>query len=106
MAAAPGKQRHEAGRDCPSLDALFDDALPRIYGYILVRVGGDRAVAEELTQETMLALATALGGPHPRIAHPLAWLFGTARFKLIDHYRRRERLELAEAEWFGELAEL
>jgi RNA polymerase sigma-70 factor (ECF subfamily) len=106
MAAAPGKQRHEEGRDCPSLDALFDDALPRIYGYILVRVCGDRAVAEELTQETMLALATALAGPHPRIADPLAWLFGTARFKLIDHYRRRERYERAEAEWSGDLAEL
>ena len=89
--------------NCPSLEALFDDALPRIYGYLLVRVGGDRAIAEELTQETMLALATALAGPHPRIADPLAWLFGAARFKLIDHYRRRERTS---AEWSGVIEEL
>ena len=46
-----------------SAEDLFDHALPRIYGYILVRVGGDRAVAEDLTQETMLALARTLANP-------------------------------------------
>jgi len=106
MAAAPGKQQAGDAGNCSPLEALLDDALPRIYGYLLVRVGGDRAVAEELTQETMLALATALAGPHPRIADPLAWLFGTARFKLIDHYRRRERMERAEAEWSGAIEEV
>lgn len=47
----------------------------------------------------MLALARALAGPHPRIADPLAWLFGTARFRVIDHYRGKERAERTDAEW-------
>jgi len=54
----------------------------------------------------MLALATALAGPHPRIADPIAWLFGAARFKLIDYYRRRERTERTSAEWSGVIEEL
>jgi len=35
--------------------AWFDEALPGIYGYFLPRVGGRIAVAEDLTQETILA---------------------------------------------------
>ena len=99
MASAPVDEGHGEERTYRSLDALFDDALPRIYGYILARVNGDRAVAEDLTQESMLALARALNGPHPRIADPLAWLFGTARFKVIDHYRSRERSAETAHDW-------
>jgi RNA polymerase sigma factor (sigma-70 family) len=80
---APPTERDELG-------AIVDDALPRIFGYILIRVGNDRATAEDLTQETMLALAHAWRGGNPRVADPLAWLFGTARFKVIDHYRARQ----------------
>jgi RNA polymerase sigma-70 factor (ECF subfamily) len=71
------------------LGATIDAALPRIFGYILVRVGGDRTTAEDLTQETMLALARAWQTERLRIADPLAWLFGTARFKVIDYYRAK-----------------
>jgi len=89
MATAPSNEHEGDELTSHFHEALFDDALPRIYGYILVRVGGNSAVAEDLTQETMLALARVLAGPHPRVADPIAWLFGTARFKVIDHYRGR-----------------
>jgi RNA polymerase sigma-70 factor, ECF subfamily len=89
MATAPINEQQGDKLTSRSREALFDDALPRIYGYILVRVGGDHAIAEDLTQETMLALARALSDAHPRIVDPIAWLFGTARFKVIDHYRSR-----------------
>jgi RNA polymerase sigma-70 factor (ECF subfamily) len=88
MAVQPDE--HDNG-DADTLGALIDDALPRIFGYILVRTSGDRTTAEDLTQETMLALARALEVGGPTIADPLAWLFGTARFKVIDHYRAREQ---------------
>lgn len=71
-----------------AFDAVYREMLPRIYGYILVRVRQDIALAEDLTQETMLALARA-HRDGVRIANPTAWLFGTARFKVVDHYRAR-----------------
>lgn len=68
--------------------ALYDRALPRIYGYFYHRC--DAAAAEELTQETFLAAAAAVRAG-PVIQAPLPWLFGIARHKLIDHYRRQAR---------------
>jgi RNA polymerase sigma-70 factor (ECF subfamily) len=68
----------------------FDEAVPRLYGYFIVRVGGRVDVAEDLTQETIVA---AVNNPAPpnRSTPILAWLFGIARHKLVDHYRREER---------------
>ena len=69
-----------------SLLALYDAALPEVYGYLLARCG-DRALAEDLTSEVFLAAVTApddVGVP---------WLIGTARHKLVDHWRRRSREE-------------
>ncbi|MDQ3540199.1 MAG: hypothetical protein M3440_05880, partial [Chloroflexota bacterium] len=43
--------------------AWFDDALPRIFGYFLPRVGGRIAVAEDLAQETILAAVRSGNGP-------------------------------------------
>lgn len=72
------------------IDALFDDALPRIYGYFIPRVGGRVAVAEDLTQETMLAAVRTDRGPEGPDS-VMSWLYGIARHKLMDHYRKQER---------------
>jgi RNA polymerase sigma-70 factor (ECF subfamily) len=70
-----------------ALLALYDDALPVVYGYF-VRRCGDRATAEDLTSETFLAaMDAARKADPPPIALP--WLLGVARHKLADHYRRR-----------------
>jgi RNA polymerase sigma-70 factor, ECF subfamily len=74
----------------PGLLSLYDRALPEVYGYLLVRCG-QRALAEDLTAETFLAAVRAEadgGGPTT-----VPWLIGTARHKLVDHWRRREREE-------------
>lgn len=66
--------------------ALYDLALPRVYGYLLARCS-DRAVAEDLTSEVFLAAYSAPGdGPHTA-----GWLLGIARYKLIDHWRWKAR---------------
>jgi RNA polymerase sigma-70 factor, ECF subfamily len=74
--------------DAPcALLALYDDALPVVYGYF-VRRCGDRGTAEDLTSETFLAaMDAARRKDPPPIAVP--WLLGVARHKLADHYRRR-----------------
>ena len=73
------------------LVALYDSALPEVYGYLASRCGS-ASVAEDLTSETFLAAVDAVR----RKAVPdltVAWLIGVARHKLVDHWRRGEREE-------------
>jgi RNA polymerase sigma-70 factor (ECF subfamily) len=72
--------------------AFYDDALPRVYGYLLHRSGGVPVLAEDLTQETFLAAVAELKKGR-RIDAPMPWVFGIARHKLVDHYRRQQRAE-------------
>lgn len=66
---------------------LYDEALPHVYGY-LIRRCDTAATAEDLTAETFLAAvkASQTGG---EVNVP--WLIGTARHKLVDHWRRAGR---------------
>lgn len=68
---------------------FYEVALPRVYGYLLRRCGSV-SVAEELAQETFVAAVVELKKGRG-VAAPMAWIFGTARHKLLDHYRREER---------------
>jgi len=72
--------------------AFYEEALPGVYGYFLHRCGGSVQVAEDLTQETFLAAVSELK-KGKRIKTPIAWIYGIARHKLIDHYRGQERFE-------------
>ncbi len=87
------------------LGTIYDETLPRVFGYLLVRLGGDRATAEDLTQETYLALARQLrdGKRPPEI---IAWLLHVARNRLIDHYRRSERQKQRFTPWVEDEAAL
>ena len=72
--------------------AFYEEALPRVYGYFLHRCGGSVPVAEDLTQETFLAAVRELKKGRS-VAAPIPWIYGIARHKLVDHYRRQEREE-------------
>jgi RNA polymerase sigma-70 factor, ECF subfamily len=80
------------GLEPEAFRAFYADALPRIYGYFLHRCAGSVAVAEDLTQETFLAAVAELK-KDKRVTTPMAWIYGIARHKLLDHYRRQERLD-------------
>ena len=85
---------------------LYDDALPHVYGY-LARRCANAATAEDLTAETFMAAVAALhnnraGGN--RLDLNIAWLIGTARHKLIDHWRRTERRKEELAELWDDMA--
>jgi RNA polymerase sigma-70 factor, ECF subfamily len=84
-----------AADDAHALLALYDQALPEVYGYLRHRCE-DRLVAEDLTSETFVAAArsarTGTGGP---VSIP--WLIGVARHKLLDHWRARARSERTQA---------
>lgn len=77
--------------DRQTLLALYERAIPEVYGYLADRCG-DRATAEDLTSETMLAAVRVANTPES--ASPsMPWLIGVARHKLADHWRRRARDE-------------
>jgi RNA polymerase sigma-70 factor (ECF subfamily) len=71
--------------------AIYDRALPQVYGYLRARVRDD-TIAEDITAETFLA---AVGAVRERRVPDLtvAWLVTVARNKLVDHWRRTAREE-------------
>jgi RNA polymerase sigma-70 factor (ECF subfamily) len=68
---------------------VYKRTVTDVYSYLASRVG-DRAVAEDLTQDVFIAGAR-------RVAESdtvdLAWLIAVARHKVIDHWRARTREE-------------
>lgn len=68
---------------------LYRRAVPEVYSYLASRVG-DRATAEDLTQDVFIAGAhRAVGGE----VVDLRWLIAVARHKLVDHWRALARQE-------------
>jgi RNA polymerase sigma-70 factor, ECF subfamily len=75
---------------------FYEAALPWVYGYLLRRCESV-SVAEDLAQETFLAAVLELR-KRRAVDAPMAWIFGIARHKLLDHYRRLERRPQLSAE--------
>jgi RNA polymerase sigma-70 factor (ECF subfamily) len=86
-----------------NLLAVYDEALPQVYGYLLRRCGSP-SVAEDLTSETFIAAVDAIRGDRlPSLT--VAWLIGVARHKLVDHWRRLEREQRLLSAIDGEVTE-
>ena len=64
--------------------------LPEVYGYRLRLCAGDRAQAEDLTQDVWCALVDKVRLGHTQCAD-VRWLITVARSRFIDHARRRQR---------------
>jgi RNA polymerase sigma-70 factor (ECF subfamily) len=76
---------------------FYRSTLPDVYGYLLRLCAGDRAQAEDLTQEVWLALVEELRHGHDERAD-VRWLITVARSRFLDLVRRqrslRSKLEL------------
>jgi RNA polymerase sigma-70 factor (ECF subfamily) len=67
--------------------AMYEAALPQVYGFLSFRTGGDVALAEDLTAETFAAAVSRFrAGDETEIT--TGWLLTVARRRLIDHWRR------------------
>jgi len=96
---APGHEDHpsrlpellqRAGRgDSAAYERLYDLVAPRLFGLIL-RIVGDRAMAEDVLQETMLRVWCRASSYDSTLADPMVWLLLIARGKSVDALRRRE----------------
>ncbi len=78
-------------------NAVYDDAMPRLYNYFRYRVGPG-ADAEDLTATTFERAWSARDRYRRDVSAFTTWLFAIARNVAIDHYRRRRpQLSLASA---------
>lgn len=81
--------------------AIYDAALPQVYGYLLPRCGSV-STAEDLTAETFTAAVEAVRrGQLGELT--VAWLIGVARHKLVDYWRRASREQRGLSAVAGEL---
>jgi RNA polymerase sigma-70 factor (ECF subfamily) len=79
-------ERARAG-DQQALAAVYDWYLPRVYRYVLSRLG-NVAEAEDLTEDIFLRMLGAIAD-YKRTSVPFsAWLFRIARNHLVSYYRK------------------
>ncbi len=78
--------------DRAAFDALYVEVAPRLLGF-LQKLVGDRALAEDVLQETLLKLHEARGF-YVRGADPVPWMFTIARHTAFDELRRRKRAKV------------
>ena len=82
-----------AGRDRAAFSALFNFYAPRVKAYLL-RLNAPDPLAEELTQEVMLAIWRKAEQFDRAQASASTWIFRIARNRRIDAARRAAKPEL------------
>lgn len=85
--------RQVAGGDPAAVRRLLDEVAPIVHGYLYARVGGDRASAEDLLQETLLE-AVRSASSYRGEAALATWLCAIARRRLARHYEQERRAEV------------
>jgi len=90
-------------RDRDAFAQIFRHFAPRIKGFGL-KQSSDGALAEELVQETMLAVWRSAKTYDSARSSAATWVFTICRNKRIDLFRRRSRAEpdQADQEWESE----
>lgn len=90
--------RRAAAGDDAAVRSLLDGYLPRVLGFVTLRLGGNASAAEDLAHETFL---DAVKGAHSfrGEAALMSWLCTIARRKVAAFYDR-ERRETSAAERF------
>ena len=69
--------------------AWYDEALPRVYRYLLTRCG-DQELAEEVTQEAFVEAIRSRRKFRGQ-SDPVTWVIAIGRNRLVDHIRHDRR---------------
>ena len=77
------------GRERAAWSVAVDRHLHEVYGFVFHLVGGNRAVAEDLSQETWLEAVDGIDQCDATRGSFRNWLFGIARKRVALYYRRR-----------------
>ena len=73
--------------DPEALGAIYDWYLPRVYRYVLARLG-DMSDAEDITEDIFLRMLGAIGEYKSTRVPFSAWLFRIAHNQVVSHYRK------------------
>ncbi|MBA2717992.1 MAG: RNA polymerase sigma factor [Chloroflexi bacterium] len=73
-----------------AFEAWYEDALPRVVGFVHIRTGGDLTLTEEITAQAFFEAVRARRSFGGR-SDPVTWICSIARNRLVDHYRRQAR---------------
>lgn len=68
---------------------MYEAAMPVVYGFLLLRSGGNISLAEDLTAETFTAAVQEYKAGRAE-AVTISWLRTVAKRRLIDHWRREQ----------------
>lgn len=99
VADEAGLLRAHAGGDPQAFARLYDRYDQAAFIFIRRLLGAAHAdAAEDLHQETWIAISRNAGGFDPARAGFRAWLYTIARRKVFDHFRRQKVAVLAAAD--------
>jgi RNA polymerase sigma-70 factor, ECF subfamily len=104
MAEARDLMQRYCDGDAGAFRELYALVAPRLFGYLL-RMARERALADDLLQQTFLKVHRARAG-YVRGADPLPWIYSIAHRTFIDETRKHRRavVRVAEAEELPEVA--
>lgn len=75
------------------LRQIYDETIEPLYRFVSRRCGSERALAEDVTQETWLR-AVAVWRRDGLPNKPIGWLTTVARNLILNHQRKRENISL------------
>jgi RNA polymerase sigma-70 factor (ECF subfamily) len=91
-------QRASRG-DERAIEALYDDNVDGLYGFVWYRVGRDDALAEDVVQETFTRAIDRWESYDPGRGSILSWLCTTSRNVIRDQLRSHRRSDELAATW-------
>jgi RNA polymerase sigma-70 factor (ECF subfamily) len=83
----PKRTAHRITED--ELERIYDVTISELYGYVSRRCGGQRELAEDVTQETWVR-AIKYWRAHGVPDNPIGWLTTVARNLIASHFRKHE----------------
>lgn len=76
---------------------LYRELVKKVFGFCVTRVG-NRAAAEDITQEIFLKLVSRIELFDPKKGDFIVWFWQMARNTVIDHYRRQKEMSFTDLE--------
>ncbi len=88
-----------AKRDSSAFKSLYQATSPKLFGFAL-RILHKRELAEEVLQESYVAIWNNAGNYQSHLAAPMTWMATIVRNKAFDHLRRSDVSVEIDAEQF------
>jgi RNA polymerase sigma factor (sigma-70 family) len=86
-------------RDGAAFRSLYDATSPKLFGFAL-RILHKRELAEEVLQESFVAIWNNAANYQSHLAAPMTWMATIVRNKAFDHLRRSDAAVEIDAEQF------